>query len=187
MQTSSPAVQIWTQESPGVEESSDGQGDVYGHSLISGDFNGDDFTDLAIGIPGEVFSTKDAAGAVEVLYGSSAGLQAKQASDGTGRADQLWTQDSPGVDNSAGDADWLGCSLAAGDFNGDGSHDLAIGVPLENSAAGIDSGAVNLIYGASSGLQTSAPQDQFWTQNSAGVNDSTEEGDRFGTFNSLRC
>jgi hypothetical protein len=71
-------------------------------------------------------------------------------------------------------------SLASGDFNSDGKDELAVGVPLENIGTESDGGAVNVLYGSSSGLQTSSPSDQFWHQNSPGIQDSPEDGDIFG-------
>ncbi len=53
------------------------QGDSFGHSLAVGDFNGDHYADLAIGVPFENLEGADTdvdAGVVHVLYGSSAGL-----------------------------------------------------------------------------------------------------------------
>lgn len=66
------------------------------------------------------------------------------------------------------------------DFNGDGKADLAIGVPGEGFGNLYSSGAVNVLYGGPSGLQTSSPADQFWHQNSPGVEDAAENEDNFG-------
>lgn len=72
-----------------------------------------------------------------------------------------------------------------GDFNGDGKDDLAIGAPAEGvvTAAGtvVGAGAVNVIYGSSSGLSAIAPRpDQFLVQGDAGVDDAAEDSDLFG-------
>jgi hypothetical protein len=72
-----------------------------------------------------------------------------------------------------------------GDFNGDGFDDLAIGVPGEDviTEAGTitDAGAVNVIYGSSSGLSaTTLRPDQFLVQGDAGVDDAAEDSDLFG-------
>jgi hypothetical protein len=81
-------------------------GDYFGWALATGDFDNDGFADLAVGAEGEdVFSATDA-GAVSVLYGSSAGV--------TTAAGQIFTQDTPGVGSSAEPGDFFGLSLAAG-------------------------------------------------------------------------
>jgi hypothetical protein len=131
----------------------------------SGDFNGDGFDDLAIGVPGARIAGHDSAGAVEVLYGAAAGL--------SGDDDQYWHFSSAGVNGEPEDDDNFGDALAAGDFNDDGFDDLAIGAP------GKAGGAVNILYGSSTGLRASG--DQQWTQNSDGVNGVAHEGERFGT------
>src|SRR5262245_56488577 len=63
----------------------------------SGDFNGDGFDDLAVGVSGEDLPDSvgtpnaiDAAGAVSVIYGGPDSL--------TAQGDQFWSQNSPGVE-----------------------------------------------------------------------------------------
>ncbi len=73
-----------------------------------------------------------------------------------------------------------------GDFNGDGFDDLAIGVPGESVPIPAEgqvgnAGAVNVLYGSSSGLSATSPRpDQFWTQETADVNEAAEPNDKFG-------
>jgi hypothetical protein len=55
---------------------------------LQADFNNDGADDLAIGVPFEFVGAIQDAGAVNVLYGSTAGLQ--------GPGSQLFTQDTPG-------------------------------------------------------------------------------------------
>src|SRR4029453_7631473 len=109
--------QFWTQDATGTDTSE--AGDNFGGFVATGDFDGDGFTDLAIGVPFENVGAIVNAGAVNVLYGSNVGL--------TDEGAQFWTQDSSGVLDAAEDFDNFGTSLAAGDFNGDGRSDLAIG------------------------------------------------------------
>ena len=76
-----------------------------------------------MGVPIERVDGASNAGAVNVLYGGASGLSA------TGN--QLWSQNSPDVLDAAEAHDGFGSVLAMGDFNGDGSDDLAVGVVNE--------------------------------------------------------
>ena len=183
--------QIWTQNSPGIEDDAE-DGDFFGHSLATGDFNRDGISDLAIGTPFEDVGTILIAGAVNVIYGSSDGLSSTGLLLGNGRADQIWTQNSPGIEDDAESPDIFGFSLSPGDFNGDGISDLAIGTPGENVVTIPGAGAVNVLYGSArndvpiGGLSATIPiggagrADQIWTQNSPGIEDDAEASDGFG-------
>jgi hypothetical protein len=163
------ANQLWGQSSPGVQGACEAH-DWFGHSLAAADFNDDGYDDLAIGVPGEDIGSIRDAGAVNVLYGSANGLTASR--------DQIWHQNSNSVQGVSEAYDRFGWSLSAGDFNGDGHADLAIGVPTEDIGNITDAGGVALIPGSSSGL--SAERDQFWHQNSLTIAGACEIGDRFG-------
>lgn len=143
--------------------------DYFGFALAVGDFDGDGYDDLAIDVPGEDGAVNDQ-GVINVLYGSNSGL--------TAAGDQLWHQDSAYVEGTAELSDHFGKSLAAGDFDGDGYDDLAVGVPDEDVSGFADAGAVNVLYGTASGL--SASGDQMWHQDSSGGQDSLEGDDKFG-------
>jgi hypothetical protein len=161
--------QIWTQDSSGVDGVARA-GDRFGYSLAAGDFNGDGFDDLAIGAIDETVSGFGHAGAVNVLYGSAAGLRSA--------GDQLWTQDSAGVDGAPAAFENFGWALSAGDFNGDGRDDLAIGVPYDDVGSLRDVGCVNVLYGSAAGLTSNS--DQRWTQDSPGVEGAPDEFQFFG-------
>jgi hypothetical protein len=90
-------------------------------------------------------------------------------------------QDSADVNDLPEEGDHFGgASLSSGDFNDDGKDDLAIGVDKEDVNTGRSAGAVNVLYGSSNGLSATSPRsDQFWTQDSANVNDIAET-DNFG-------
>jgi hypothetical protein len=185
LQGTSPDDQFWTQDSPSMSGDPAEAFDYFGRTFGVGDYNGDGFSDLAISAYGEDLGLAVDAGAVSILYGSSCGLQADPAVC-AGPDDQTWTQDSVDMNNDGVGAeagDEFGLHLTAGDFNGDGFSDLAIGAHGEDLGTIADAGAVNVLYGAAVGLQVSgidAPDDQFWTQDSPGVQDEAEAGDHFG-------
>jgi FG-GAP repeat len=148
--------QFWSQDSPGIEEVAE-PGDGFGYSLAAGDFDGDGFADLVVGVSGEDVSATNGGG-VNVIHGSLSGL--------TEAGDQFWSQDSPGIKGTPGGDELFGFALAAADFDGDGFADLAGGVPNEDAAAA-NGGGVNVIYGSLSGLTEAG--DQFWSQDSPGI------------------
>jgi hypothetical protein len=171
--------QVWTQDSAGVLGVADA-GDGFGTSLTAGDFDNDGRNDLAIGSPREdVLAAED--GAVNVLYGSPFGI-------GVGGGPDLWFQGSPGIQEDPESGDEMGTALAAGDFDGDGYDDLAIGAPGEKREKDlhldqVGAGGVNVIEGSASGL--SAATDFFLSQDSEGfdasIEGSSESFDRFGS------
>ncbi len=160
--------QLFTQDTgvPGAAELGDGFGDA----LAVGDFDGDGFADLAVGVSLEDVGAVVDAGAVNVLYGSAGGL--------TGAGSQLFTQDSPGVVSRIEPHDDFGDVLGAGDFDGDGFADLAVGVRREDVGTTAGAGAVNVLYGTAAGLTGAGSQ--FFTQDSPGVPGVVEPDDEFG-------
>jgi hypothetical protein len=62
----------WGQRSNGVPGYV-GVGDEFGASVTTGDLNEDGYDDIIIGIPGETVSSRNDAGAAQILYGSATG------------------------------------------------------------------------------------------------------------------
>jgi hypothetical protein len=149
--------QLFTQVGGAAEE-----GDRFGWSLASGDFNNNGFAELAAGAPIETVGGTSQAGAVSVLQGSAAGL--------TATGGQLFTQVGDPVESD----DQFGSALATGDFNNNGFIDLAAGAPFEDVAALFNAGAVSVLYGSAGGLSTAGGQ--FFTQ----VRGAVEARDEFG-------
>ena len=161
--------QAFSQGNGGIADSAEA-GDQLGASLAAGDLDGDGDGDLAVGAPSESVGSIAGAGAVNVIYGSGGGLAA------TGN--QLFHQDSAGIVEVAESGDSFGTALASGDLNGDSRDDLAVGAPSEAVATVAGAGSVNVIHGSASGLTSSG--NQIWSQNSAGIADAAESGDRMG-------
>jgi hypothetical protein len=161
--------QLLQQGAGGVVGTPEG-GAGFGRALAAGDFNNDGFADLAVGVFGANVGAIIGAGAVEVLYGSAAGL--------TGAGSQLFRQGAGGVGGAAEEFDLFGVAVAAGDFNRDGFADLGVGVPFEDIGTVQDAGAINVLYGSAGGV-TAAGNQQFW-QGAGGVAGTAEASDMFG-------
>ncbi|MEM7351801.1 MAG: hypothetical protein AAF657_13470, partial [Acidobacteriota bacterium] len=131
---------VLSQDDPGILGSGQ-DGDQFGYALAVGDFNGDSWTDLAVGAPGESEFGVTEAGAVHAIYGNFFGLTT---------VDQLFLEST--FDTDVDPFDRLGEALAAGDFDGDDRDDLAIGAPLDNSLGFTNAGEVDVLYGTPEGL-----------------------------------
>ena len=158
-----------SQNSSGIENEVDAQ-DRFGWSIAAGDFDGDEFDDLVIGVYGEDVLGEAAAGAVQIIYGGFSGL---------GTNDEILTQ-FDGLNGVEEAGDNFGYSVAVGNFNGDDYDDLLVGAYREDlEGDGVtDAGGIHIIYGANNGLTTEG--DQNFHQNSSGVQDVAEDQDRFG-------
>ncbi|WP_406458879.1 FG-GAP and VCBS repeat-containing protein [Streptomyces sp. NBC_00876] len=137
-----------------------------------GDFDKDGKADLATRvIPNGI--TEDLPtdpGTVKVYYGSATGPS-------TTRTKTI-TQDTTGVPGASEKGDQFGARLNAGDVNGDGYADLAVGVPFEAIESVRGAGAVVLLKGGPGGLSGTGAKS--FHQDSAGMPGVAESGDHFG-------
>ena len=78
-----------TEDSPGLPGKSEAFNYFGGDGLTWGDFNGDGFDELAVGIRGQAVAGFLGAGAVTVIYGSAEGLLPISTA-------QVWHQGTPG-------------------------------------------------------------------------------------------
>jgi hypothetical protein len=175
LQASAPDDQFWHQDVPNVIGLCEHQ-DQFGHSAATGDFDGDGFDDLAVGVwneDGQAESVSQS-GAVNILYGSATGI----------RTARNWhmEQGEADVADIAEPRDHFGMAVFIGDFDADTHADFAVGVPREDMGGNItDFGAVHVLYSTSAGLQAVNPDDVLWTQDSPDVADSSDWGDWFGS------
>ncbi len=161
--------QMWHQDSDGMAGIAE-PGDGFGDSLAAGDFDNDGYDDVAVGVWAENLGGLAQAGMVQIMYGAASGLDADR--------DHLIHQDTPGVPGVAESHDWLGQSIASGDFDGDGFEDLAIGADGEDLTGVDKAGAAVVVYGSNSGLTSTGSQ--LWHQDTPGVKNPAEDGDSFG-------
>ncbi len=145
----------------------------FGSTVTSADFDNDGFADVVAGAPFADVGGARGGGRFEVLSGADRGL--------SGPTQSAVYRSGSGTDFNTG---W---ALAAGDFNGDGRTDLAVGSPgAQPSGLGPGgTGAVELYYAGTNGLDLGSSQAegryQLWDENTAGSTEMTFGGDdRFG-------
>ncbi|MEV6192853.1 FG-GAP and VCBS repeat-containing protein [Streptomyces sp. NPDC051920] len=151
-------------------ESGNGGSSERGGDGVIADFNKDGYGDIAVGT--SLYSQHK--GRVSVWYGSSAGPS---------RNTRL-SQSTSGVAGTPENYDEFGSSISAGDVNGDGYADLAVGVPGEEIDGKDYAGAVHVFKGRASGL--SGTGSQWFARNTPGVPGALTADDQFGGLVRLR-
>jgi hypothetical protein len=153
------------------------EGDSFGYSLAAGDFDNNGRDDLAIGVPDEDLLVGgvplNSAGMVNVIYSDASGLNPSF------RAREFNQNNPVDIGGVVEAGDRFGYSLGAGDFDGDGRCDLAVGAPFENVNGNPQAGAVDIVYSRIGGLDgTFKPG--LLHQDIDNVPGTAEAGDLFG-------
>ncbi|MGA4841310.1 FG-GAP-like repeat-containing protein [Streptomyces sp. G45] len=139
------------------------------------DVNGDGYGDFVTRDNGTNNDDNESdKGTVRVDYGSADGPAAHRTAK--------ITQDSAGVPGVGESGDQFGYDISAGDVDGDGYADVAVGVPGEDIGSGAsrvrDAGALVLLKGARGGLSGAGAR--AFDQSTAGVPGASEAKDWFG-------
>jgi hypothetical protein len=144
-----------------------------GYDAVIADVNKDGYGDIVTGNfmeKSEQEPNGGLGGAITVTYGASGGLST--------RTPVRITQDTTGVPGASETGDAFGWSVAAGDTNGDGYADVAVGVADEDLGSKWNAGSVVVLRGSSSGLTGSGAKS--FTQDTSGVPGTAESLDYFG-------
>jgi len=166
---STAGLQLIDQDMPGVPGTSQNN-DGFGWAVALADFTGDGHADLAAAARTEALGAAKSTGAVIVIPSGGSAL--------TGTGSQWWSQSTAGVPGTSETDDYFGTSLAAGDVNGDGRQELAIGVGGESIGDARSAGRVVVLRGSASGLTATGVQSL--SQSTPGVPGVSESGDSFG-------
>ena len=121
-------------------------GSQFGFFLAAADFNGDRRDDLAVNALNKTVGTLTGTGAV-FMYRGGAATPSGLNPNGPIQLDES----SPHVPGTARPGDQFGAAMAAGDMNGDGRADLAVGVPGRMVGGKAESGTVFVFNGCAAG------------------------------------
>ncbi|MFF3341228.1 FG-GAP-like repeat-containing protein [Streptomyces flavidovirens] len=144
-----------------------------GYAAAIGDVNKDGYGDIVTGNFMEKATDEPnggLGGAITVTYGSATGLST--------RTPVRITQDTSGVPGAAEKGDRFGWSLSAGDTNGDGYADVAVGASSEALGSKTAAGTVTVLRGSATGLTGTGSKS--FSQDTDGVPGTAESHDQFG-------
>ncbi len=167
-------------------------GTRFGSVLAAGDFDldGNGHAELAVGVPFGNARGLTHSGFVAVfrnLFPSTDPIPGTSA-DFFDQTRLFGSAPDPLVGSPTRSDTQFGFSLAAGDFNGDGRADLAVGAPFEviliRKDTGFEfvdkAGEVDVIYGSSAGLSATSRPPQAWRLGMPGIVSQPAPNDLFG-------
>ena len=145
-----------------------------------GDINGDGFGDIVTGQEWDPIDDPDVLSAPESVTGGKANITYGSAGGPVTATATAVTQDTGDVPGASEPGDSFGFELSLGDINGDGFQDVVVATSDENLKGVVDAGAVTVLYGSASGLDTDSGF-QYFAQSTAGVPGANEIYDHFGS------
>ncbi|AZM53841.1 hypothetical protein DMA15_15685 [Streptomyces sp. WAC 01529] len=161
--------QFWKGGKGGVSTTSKPLDATYSGAIA--DVDKDGYGDLIVrDIGGNYEDMPYQKGTILVRYGTPAGPSATRTAK--------ITQDTAGVPGVGEVGDEFGSSISAGDVNGDGYADVAVGIPGEDIDAVADAGSTVLLKGSRTGLTGTGAQ--AFQQSTTGVPGVSEKNDKFG-------
>ncbi|MEU9287580.1 VCBS repeat-containing protein [Streptomyces sp. NPDC048275] len=138
---------------------------VSADSIALGDIDDDGRQDVVFGR-----STAAGGGLVGVVRGTAAGLAPRAT---------LIGQNTAGVPGTGESGDGFGTDVSVGDVTGDGYADIVTGIPGEDFAGRTNAGTFAVLRGSAAGVV--GTKVRVFSQNTAGVPGTAENGDRFGS------
>lgn len=146
-----------------------------GSNGVIADVDKDGYGDLVLGDYGDPSDGNSVnghkGGQITVWYGGPDGPDPDQ-------KPTVIHQDTEGVPGGGEYGDLFGAALSAGDVNGDGYADIAVGAQGEDLGTTPDTGTVTILYGSASGLTGKGAKQ--YSQDTAGVPGANETNDAFG-------
>ncbi|ATL28518.1 FG-GAP and VCBS repeat-containing protein [Streptomyces formicae] len=164
------ASQFWKGGKDGVSTTSQRLAPSMGGAIA--DVDKDGYGDLIVrDIGGNFEDMPYQKGTILIKYGTATGPS-------TTRTAKI-TQDTAGVPGVGEKGDEFGAAISAGDVNGDGYADVAVGIPGEDIESVVNAGSTVLLKGSRAGLTGTGSQ--AFHQSTTGVPGASEESDRFGS------
>jgi hypothetical protein len=130
------------------------RGERFGAAIAAGDFDGDQYGDLAVGVTGADVGELRAAGSVVIAYGAAEDMTGAPAL----RAVAELNRASPEVPGEPERSSSFGGALLVADFDLDRYDDLVIGAPDATVGGRRNAGEVVVLYGGADGFDATRSQ-----------------------------